>query len=194
MADGKNTLLELISTPVTGDTEGQEGILVKNTLASSAPSEPFVDSATSAASETPSATSVASTILDSAPTNLGTLEKDLSSFDDPNRKLTKEEADAIRAGEKTYREALAFVRDSIAPAMMKIDAGKLQIGNTFVRSVFVYAYPSELEGNWLSPLINWDVKFDMSMFIYPIDSGEVMKYLKRRLGELGSERSMNIEK
>ena len=86
------------------------------------------------------------------------------------------------------------MRDSIAPAMMKIDASKLQIGNTFIRSVFVYAYPSELEGNWLSPLINWDVKFDMSMFIYPIDSGEVMKYLKRRLGELGSERSINIEK
>jgi len=111
-----------------------------------------------------------------------------------SKKLTKQEADEIRLGEKEYREALAFVKDAIAPSMMKIDASKLQIGDTYIRTFFTYAYPDFLEGNWLGPLINWDVKFDMSMFIYPIESAYIMKYLRKRLTELNSERSLNADK
>jgi hypothetical protein len=114
--------------------------------------------------------------------------------DTSSKKLTKEEADQIRQGEKEYNEALAFVKDAIAPSMMKIDATKLQIGDTYIRTFFTYAYPDFLEGNWLGPLINWDVKFDMSMFIYPIESAYIMKYLRKRLTELHSERSINADK
>jgi hypothetical protein len=111
-----------------------------------------------------------------------------------DKKLTKAEADDIRAGEKEYKEALAYIKDMIAPAMMRIDSAKLQIGDVLVRTVFTYAYPDVLEGNWLSPLINWDVKFDMSLYVYPVDSGRVMKYLRKRLTELRSQYSMNAEK
>lgn len=114
--------------------------------------------------------------------------------DTSSKKLTKEEANQIRQGEKEYNEALAFVKDAIAPSMMKIDATKLQIGDTYIRTFFTYAYPDFLEGNWLGPLINWDVKFDMSMFIYPIESAYIMKYLRKRLTELHSERSINADK
>ena len=86
------------------------------------------------------------------------------------------------------------MKDAIAPSMMKIDAQKIQVNDTFVRTYFTYAYPDYLEGNWLSPLINWDTKFDMSMFIYPTDSEKVMKYLKKRLTELRSSRLINHER
>lgn len=115
-------------------------------------------------------------------------------MDTSSKKITKQEAEEIRQGEKEYREALAFVKDAIAPSMMKIDASKLQIGDTYIRTFFTYAYPDFLEGNWLGPLINWDVKFDMSMFIYPIESAYIMKYLRKRLTELHSERSLNADR
>lgn len=111
-----------------------------------------------------------------------------------NGKITKEEADAIRQGEKDYLDALAYIKDAIAPSMMKVDPTKIQIGDVFVRTFFTFAYPDFLEGNWLSPLINWDVKFDMSMFVYPVESVYIMKYLKKRLTELYSERSINSDK
>lgn len=123
----------------------------------------------------------------------GTSEKKTTNSTDPT-KLTKEEAEEIRQSEQEYKEALAFVKDMIAPSMMRIDATKLQIGDTFVRSVYVYAYPDILEGNWLSPLINWDVKFDMSFFIYPVDSNRVMKYLRKRLTQLRAQYAINQEK
>ncbi len=111
-----------------------------------------------------------------------------------NKKLTKQEAEEIKLWEKEYKEALAFIKDAIAPAMMRLDATKIQINNTFVRTFFVYAYPDFLEWNWLWGLINWDVKLDMSMFIYPIESAHVTKYLRRRLTELYSQRSINMDK
>lgn len=50
-----------------------------------------------------------------------------SYIDDPDRKLTKEEAMELKETEKEYNESLSFIKDAIAPAMMRIDATKLQI-------------------------------------------------------------------
>ncbi|EKE29461.1 MAG: Type IV secretory pathway VirB4 component-like protein [uncultured bacterium (gcode 4)] len=113
---------------------------------------------------------------------------------DTVQKMTKEEAEEIKKGEKEYKEALAFLKDAIAPSMMRVDTTKLQIWDTYIRTVFVYAYPDFLEWNWLSPLINWDIKFDMSMFVYPVDSAFIMKYLRKRLTELRSQQSINADK
>ncbi|MDD2907048.1 MAG: DUF87 domain-containing protein [Candidatus Gracilibacteria bacterium] len=106
----------------------------------------------------------------------------------------KSEEREILESEKEYKAALAYIKDIISPAFMKIFPDKIQINNTIVKTFFVYAYPNFLEGNWLSPIINWDVKFDMSLFVYPIDSGFIQKYLKKRLTQLYSERSINAEK
>ncbi len=114
--------------------------------------------------------------------------------DDGTKKLTKEEAQELKETEKEYKESLAYIKDIIAPPMMRIDATKLQIGDTFVRTIFTYAYPDVLEGNWLSPIINWDVKFDVSMFVYPVDSGRVQKFLRTRLTQLRSQVLLNQEK
>ena len=109
-------------------------------------------------------------------------------------KLEAEENKGILAAEKDYKEALAYIKDAISPAFMQVFKDKLRINNTYVKTFFVYSYPNFLEGNWLSPVINWDVKFDMSLYIYPIDSAFVQKYLRKRLTQLHSERSINAEK
>ena len=178
MADTqKSILLELVSKNYTGDAEGYEQALYEATVKQVLEPAPVAEVSVQVQPTAPAAPAVSETALD-----------------DPNKKLTKEEAIEIRKGEKEYQEALAYIKDAIAPSMMKIDAKQLQIGDTFIRSVFTYAYPDFLEGNWLSPLINWDVKFDMSMFIYPIEGAVIMKYLRRRLTELNSERSINRDK
>jgi len=78
--------------------------------------------------------------------------------------------------------------------MVKVTPQDIQINDTICKTLFTYAYPDFLEGNWLSPLINWDSKFDVSMFIYPTDAQQVMKYLRRRLTELQSEKYLNQER
>ncbi|MFB0964525.1 MAG: hypothetical protein QMC36_02340 [Patescibacteria group bacterium] len=192
-AQARSALLELISTPVTGDTGDFEKTLLptpENPNPATLP-VPVPDAVAPVSSDVPPAPQTGTDVT--VPLENGVSSKESDTYD-PNRKITKEEAEEIRRGEKEYREALAFVKDAIAPSMMRVDATKIQIGDVFVRSFFTYAYPDFLEGNWLSPLINWDVKFDMSMFVYPIESAFIMKYLRKRLTELHSERSINADK
>ena len=111
-----------------------------------------------------------------------------------NKKEKATEDKQILETEKEYKEALAYVKDAIAPAYWKSYPNKLKINDTYVKTFFVYAYPNFLEWNWLSPIINWDVKFDMSLFVYPIDWAFIQKYLKKRLTQLHSERSMSAER
>jgi hypothetical protein len=47
--------------------------------------------------------------------------------------------------EKEYKEALAYIKDVIAPAFMKVYSNKIEINNTIVKTFFVYAYPNFLE-------------------------------------------------
>ncbi len=180
-------LLSLISKPVTGDSQGFDRELLP-TPENPSPSIDLPEAEKPVPEPAAPTPSVQGVPLENGVSATG------SDTYDPKRKLTKEEAEEIRRAEKEYKDALTYVKDAIAPAMMKVDATKIQIGDTFVRSFFTYAYPDFLEGNWLSPLINWDVKFDMSMFIYPVESAFVMKYLRKRLTELNSERSINADK
>ena len=108
--------------------------------------------------------------------------------------FSKEEEKQILETEKQYKEALAYVKDAIAPAFLKVQIDRIRINNVYAKTFFVYSYPNFLEGNWLSPIINWDVKFDMSLYVYPIESAFIQKYLRKRLTQLHSERSMNAEK
>ncbi len=113
-----------------------------------------------------------------------------------DEKSTKkvDESKELLESEKEYKAALAYIKDIISPAFMKVSQDRVKINNTIAKTFFIYAYPNFLEWNWLSPIINWDIKFDMSLFVYPIESAFVQKYLKKRLTQLYSERSINAEK
>ncbi len=96
--------------------------------------------------------------------------------------------------EKTYREGLTTLKDLIAPAALKFDSSYFELNGKFGRSFFVLAYPRFLSSNWLSFIIQAEGALDLSMFIYPIDSAEILKKLKSKVGELGSQMAINTEK
>jgi type IV secretory pathway VirB4 component len=96
--------------------------------------------------------------------------------------------------DKTYREGLTTLKDLIAPASLKFDSSYFELNGKFGRTFFVLAYPRFLSSNWLSFIIQAEGALDLSMFIYPIDSAEILKKLKSKVGELGSQMSINQEK
>ncbi len=96
--------------------------------------------------------------------------------------------------EKTYREGLTTLKDLLAPASLKFAGSSFELNGKFARSFFVLAYPRFLSTNWLSFIINAEGALDVSMFIYPIDSASILKKLKSKVGEIGSQMSINQEK
>lgn len=96
--------------------------------------------------------------------------------------------------EKQYREGVTTLKDLLAPSSLKFTNSYFELNGKFGRSFFVLAYPRFLSSNWLSFVINSEIALDVSMFIYPIDSGIVMKKLKSKVGEIGSQMTIEQEK
>jgi len=75
----------------------------------------------------------------------------------------------------------AGFKDIIAPSAALIDSRYLQLGDKFLRTIFLYSYPRYLNTNWFSPIINLDRFFDIAMHFHPVDTGTIMKKLNRKV-------------
>ncbi len=109
-------------------------------------------------------------------------------------KLTAEEIKALKEAEKHYRDGMATILDLISPSSMQVEYNHVKLGDTYVKSFFVYSYPRFIEANWLSPVVNFDATMDISMFIYPTDSAKIMKVLRNKVAQMQSTMHMFQEK
>lgn len=111
-------------------------------------------------------------------------------------KKTKDDTrpkDEIIENEQFYQQGVATVRGLIAPSALQINADHLQIGGVLSTTIFVVAYPRFLNDNWFSPIINIDFPMDISMFIHPADTRDVLKDLKKSAAHVYSQIHMEAE-
>lgn len=109
-------------------------------------------------------------------------------------KLTAAEKKILLEDEKRFQEGVASIKDLISPSSMEISSTKIKIGDVWVRSFYVYSYPRFLDTNWLTPLINFDVTMDISMYVYPYESAAIMKKLRRKVAQFRSSIRMDRER
>ncbi len=86
-----------------------------------------------------------------------------------------------------FSRGLVTIQDIIAPEAIEVDFTYQKINSTYTRTLFVAGYPRAVPANWLSPLINFPHQIDTSMFIFPVDSGEILDSLKRKITEMEAE-------
>ena len=79
------------------------------------------------------------------------------------------------------------VDEILAPSAVSLGANDMQIGEKYVRTIFVATYPRYLNTGWFAPIINLDKEFDVAFFIHPENSAEVLKKLRDQLGRLEAE-------
>ncbi|MDD2753265.1 MAG: ATP-binding protein [Candidatus Portnoybacteria bacterium] len=79
------------------------------------------------------------------------------------------------------------IKDLISPAGIKIDSSSMQINNKFARSLFVFTYPRYLATNWFSPVMSMDKEFNVSMFVYPVETPWIMNQLKKKVAQVQSQ-------
>ncbi|MBU0707946.1 DUF87 domain-containing protein [Patescibacteria group bacterium] len=96
--------------------------------------------------------------------------------------------------EKIYREGVVTIRDLIAPAALKVTSSSLELGNKFVRTIFVITYPRYVSVGWFAPIINLNLTLDISMFFYPIASDIILKQLRNKVGNLEAQLMVDAEK
>lgn len=92
------------------------------------------------------------------------------------------------------QRAIEEFQNFIAPSAVEVTTNYIQMDKRFARTLYISDYPRYLAVGWLSSIINFNDSLDISLFIEPIDSGEILKDLTKRLTRLMAEESTKREK
>jgi conjugal transfer ATP-binding protein TraC len=95
---------------------------------------------------------------------------------------------------RQFKEGVVHLKDILAPSSFSVSTKHIEIDGKYATTLFVMAYPRYLETNWLSPIVNFDVEFDLGMFIYPQDSATILRQLKKQITQVSASIIMKTEK
>jgi len=96
--------------------------------------------------------------------------------------------------EQIYKQGVLELQDVIAPSALKITPREINLGDKIARTFFVMSYPRVLTDSWFAPIINLDRVIDLSVFIHPIDSAEILKKFQKKVAEVQSQIMAREEK
>lgn len=119
--------------------------------------------------------------------NFGTKQKPVKTAAQTDK---KEGDKAISALEK----GTVSLVDVIAPSSVEVDFNFIRIGEKFFKTLFVVGYPRYVSAGWLAPVIDFDHQLDISMFIYPTSSPDMLSSLRRKIAEMEATLSSQTEK
>ncbi len=96
--------------------------------------------------------------------------------------------------EQIYKQGILELQDVIAPSALKITPREINLGDKIARTFFVMSYPRVLTDSWFAPIINLDRVLDISIFIHPIDSADILKKFQKKVAEVQSQISTREQK
>ena len=96
--------------------------------------------------------------------------------------------------QQAFEAGITTMRDMISPSSIEIERDYFRLGTKYGRTIYVYGYPRTLYTGWLSSIINIDEVLDISMYIYPADTGVIMKNLTKKVTQLEASLNINNEK
>ncbi len=83
--------------------------------------------------------------------------------------------------------------DAIAPSSIEVDFKFIRIGDSYHKTLFIVDYPRFVSASWLSPLVDFDHSMDISMFVYPTSSPDILSDLRRKIAEMEATISSDME-
>jgi len=113
---------------------------------------------------------------------------------DARKKTEDQESLITLEEERIYREGTVAIRDLIAPSAFRVESNFIQLGDTFLRTIYVITYPRYISVGWSAPILNLNSTVDVSMFFYPVSSAIILKQLKKKVGALQAQLSGDAEK
>ncbi len=93
-----------------------------------------------------------------------------------------------------YKAATLELQDVIAPSALQITPRGINLGDKIARTFFVISYPRYLTDNWFSPIVNLDKIFDVSIFIHPIETADILRSFQKKVAEVQSQISIRESK
>lgn len=89
--------------------------------------------------------------------------------------------------DEIYRAGVLDLQDVIAPHALKISSKQLDLGEKIARTFFVISYPRFLTTGWFAPIINMDKVLDISIFVHPLDTNDMLRKFQKKVAEVQSQ-------
>ena len=89
--------------------------------------------------------------------------------------------------QEIYEAGVLDLQDVIAPHALKVSSRELDLGEKIARSFFVISYPRFLTTGWFAPIINIDKVLDISIFIHPMDTNDMLRKFQKKVAEVQSQ-------
>lgn len=114
-------------------------------------------------------------------------------FGKKTKEAKEEELLAVLPSE-IYRTGELALQDVLAPSALEVTPTFVRLGIKLARTLFVFSYPRYLSTNWFSPIINMDRIFDISMFVHPVNTADILRTLRRKVAQVQSQITTREEK
>jgi len=89
--------------------------------------------------------------------------------------------------QKLFEQETTGIKDIIAPSVIEVNQNYVNLEEKIAKTYFVFSYPRYLSMGWLAPIINMDIAFDLSFFFHPIETGTILRQLRKSVTEVQSE-------
>src|SRR6267154_6847740 len=111
------------------------------------------------------------------------------------KKKPDEQADVMPVlPEEIYKTGVLDLQDVIAPHALQVNSREIDLGEKIARTFFVISYPRFLTTGWFAPIINMDKVIDISIYIHPMDTNEMLRKFQKKVAEVQSQISTRVEK
>jgi conjugal transfer ATP-binding protein TraC len=99
---------------------------------------------------------------------------------------TKKQGVPVTPGE-IYQAATFELQDILAPSAVQIQSKLIKIGDQVAKTFFTVSYPKFINDGWLSPVINLDKIYDVSIHIHPVATESVLRDFRKKVAEVQSQ-------
>jgi conjugal transfer ATP-binding protein TraC len=108
----------------------------------------------------------------------------------------KKQREKVELGEseKAAEQTTINLKDILSPPSVAINYDSITFGKRIAKSFFIFSYPRYINTGWLSPIINLSSRMDISIFVHPIETGPLLRKLRRRVTEVQAEITDREEK
>ncbi len=104
------------------------------------------------------------------------------------RRRTAEHSRRLPSATRRFALGTRSLADLIAPAAFEVARDQVRLESQYARVLAVTGYPRTVTPGWLTPLIDFEAPIEISMHLYPLDSGEMVRTLGHKLVEYQSSR------
>lgn len=96
--------------------------------------------------------------------------------------------------QQIYEAGVLEMQDIIAPSALKVGPREVTVGEKLARTFFVISYPQVLNDSWFAPVVNLDRIFDVSLFVHPINTEDILRKFTKKVAEVESQINIRAEK